>query len=187
MSRIGRQPVIVPSDVTVAERDGRLAVSRGETELVVPLLPGVSYAQKEGSVVFELKSTARAGLLNRQARKNWGTMRNLFANAVTGLMRGFEKSLILEGIGYRMTLKDNTLTMALGFSHPVYFTAPSGIAFQLEGNTLRIRGAEKQVVGQVAAEIRDLRKVEPYKGKGFRYSDEVVRRKAGKKTASGAG
>ncbi len=187
MSRIGRQPVIVPPGTTVTQGDGQLLVTRGDRKLSVPLLKGVSYAFRDGAAVFETTDEAQ------QTRKNWGTVRSLFANAVQGLTRNFEKTLVLEGIGYRMTLSaggepsgGQELTMTLGFSHPVRFEVPPGVSFELNGNTLRISGADKQAVGQAAAEVRSLRKVEPYKGKGFHYADEVVRRKAGKKAAGTA-
>lgn len=182
MSRIGRQPVIVPPDVTVTLGDGRLLVARGDRKLSVPLLKGISYVPRDGAAVFETTDEAQ------QTRKNWGTVRSLFANAVQGLTRDFEKTLVLEGIGYRMTLSSEgrVLTMTLGFSHQVRFEVPADVSFELNGNTLRISGADKQAVGQAAAEVRNLRKVEPYKGKGFHYADEVVRRKAGKKAAGTA-
>ncbi len=181
MSRIGKQPVTIPAGVDVVSENGVLKVSRGETELRVPLLAGISYALQDGAVSFSAERQ------DAQTRRNWGTVRSLFANAVRGVTEGYEKTLILEGVGYRVALLGSTLTLSLGFSHPVVYEAPAGITFVTDGNTLRVKGHDRQLVGQVAAEIRKFRKAEPYKGKGFRYSDEVVRRKAGKKAASSAG
>lgn len=177
MSKIGRQPVIIPQDVQIAEEKGTLRVSRGEVQLSVPVLKGVSYALKDGVMSFSITDT------DAESRRNWGTTRSLFANAVQGATTGYKKTLLLDGVGYRMALSGNILTMSLGFSHPVIYTAPESISFEVENNALHISGGNKQLVGQVAAEIRNFRKVEPYKGKGFRYSDEIVRRKAGKKAA----
>ncbi len=188
MSRIGRQPVIIPEGVQVTSEERFLKVSRDGAALAVPCLPGVSYALEDGAMKFSITKD------DAQTRRNWGTMRSLFANAVRGVTSGYEKVLLLEGVGYRMSLSaeggsssgGQVLTMSLGFSHPVVYTAPEGITFEVNGGTLSIKGTDKQLVGEVAAEVRKFRPVEPYKGKGFRYADEVVRRKAGKKAAGGA-
>jgi large subunit ribosomal protein L6 len=122
----------------------------------------------------------------KQVRSNWGTLRSLIQNAIDGLVKGYEKTLLLEGVGYKMAKEGNNLSLNLGFSHPVKFAAPEHIVFEVEKNTtLKIKGFDKALVGQVAAEIRGLKKPEPYKGKGFRYSDEIIKRKAGKKAATG--
>lgn len=115
----------------------------------------------------------------------WGTTARLIANMIEGVSNGFTKKLELNGVGYRMAVKGKTLDFALGFSHPVELPIPEGLEAAVEGNTLSISGIDKQAVGQFAAEIRSLRPVEPYKGKGFKYEDEIVRRKEGKKAAAG--
>jgi len=181
MSKIGKQPVKIPSGITVEAKDGGLVVASEKNKLIVPLLKYVKVSIDNGEVVFSVNADSK------QARSNWGTIRSLLQNAVVGLSRGFEKTLILEGIGFKIAKEGETLVLNLGFSHPVKHAAPSGISFEVEKNSiLKIRGFDKALVGQVAAEIRGFKKPEPYKGKGFRYSDEVVRRKAGKKAATAA-
>ena len=124
----------------------------------------------------------------KQSRSNWGTIRALAANAIAGLTKGFQKTLILEGVGFRINKEGDNLNLSLGFSHPIQYKARPGIIFEVEKNTiLKVKGIDKELVGQVTAEIRSLKKPEPYKGKGFRYENEVIRRKAGKKAATASG
>ncbi len=180
MSRIGKLPIQIPENVTVKKDDGRIKVSVKDSEMSVDVLKDieVEIGDKEITVIPKSKT--------KQARSNWGTTRALIANAVKGLTEGFQKTLLLEGVGYRMKEEGDGLKMTLGFSHGVEFKKPKGIEFELDGtNKLTIKGYDKQQVGEIAAEIRSLRPVEPYKGKGFRYSDEIVRRKAGKKATTG--
>jgi large subunit ribosomal protein L6 len=122
----------------------------------------------------------------RQAKANWGTMASLVKNALRGVTEGFEKKLQLEGIGYRAQVEGSKVTLALGFSHPVEFPLPQGITASIAKNIMTISGISKELVGKIAAELRMLKKPEPYQGKGIRYVGEVVRRKAGKKAAVGA-
>lgn len=179
MSKIGKQPVKIPDNISVSLKDGELFVSTEKNRLVFPVLKYVVTKIENGEVFFSVVSS------NKQARSNWGTMRALLQNAVTGLSKGFEKTLILEGVGFRITKEGEGVVLSLGFSHPVKFTSPPGIVLEVDKNSiLKIKGFDKALVGQVAAEIRGLKKPEPYKGKGFRYSDEVIRRKAGKKAAT---
>lgn len=182
MSKIGKQPISVPEKVTVAlDEKERIVLVQGPLgTLRVPTPAGVNVAiTPENGVVFSVTEETK------QAKSNWGTVRALVANAVRGVTEGFQKTLLLEGIGYRITKDGDNLTMSLGFSHLVTFKAPEGIVFEVEKNTiLRVKGIAKAQVGQTAAEIRALRKPEPYKGKGFRYDDEVIRRKAGKKAGT---
>jgi len=170
--------VKIPEGVDVAEKEGYISVSRGDTELKVPILDGVSFRIENGEACFRNLGDTR------QSRSNWGTMRSLFANAVSGVVSGYEKTLVLEGVGYRASLEGDVLSLSLGFSHPVKYQAPEGIAFSVDGNTIKVSGADKQLVGETAARIRSFRPVEPYKGKGLRYENEVVRRKVGKKAAT---
>ncbi|MDO8470027.1 MAG: 50S ribosomal protein L6 [bacterium] len=179
MSKIGRQPIAIPTGVTVSVDATEVTVQAAAGDIRIQLLRGVKVAVVGSEVVCELVGTGK------QARSSWGTMRALIANAVAGLVKPFEKSLILEGVGYRVTKEGNDLVLALGFSHPVKYAAIPGITFEVGKNsTVTVRGSDRARVGQVAAEIRALKKPEPYKGKGFHYSDEVVRRKAGKKAAT---
>lgn len=180
MSKIGKKPITLSDKVSVRADDYErtVFVSGPLGELKVPMLDGVGVTIKDKEVFFTLEKK------KKQSRSNWGTMRALVASAVSGVEKEFEKTLFLEGIGYRIEQKGSDLVLSLGFSHPVNYKAPEGIVFEtIKGTTLKIKGIDKAVLGQTAAEIRALKKPEPYKGKGFRYSDEVIRRKAGKKAA----
>lgn len=184
MSKIGKQKVIVPDGVEVKVEDISIVLNKDKKELKIHRLHGVevSYDTSKKEINFSLMNSTK------QTKSNWGTLRSLVQNAVLGLTKGFEKKLILEGVGYRIMKSGEDLEMTLGFSHPVRYKAVPGIQFEVEKNTiLKIKGFDKEKVGQVAAEIRALKKPEPYKGKGFRYDGEVIRRKAGKKAvAAGA-
>ncbi len=141
------------------------------------IITGLEKSEKE--ISFQAEN------LKKQTKSNWGTLRSLVANAVTGVAEGFSKKLIIEGVGYRVVKEGNNLNMSLGFSHPVKFEAPIGIIFEVEKNSiLTVKGFDKNLVGQTAAKIRAFKKPEPYKGKGFHYEGEVIRRKAGKKAAT---
>ncbi len=182
MSKIGKQPIKLPAGVTASLEGDILRLKGAKSEMEIKVLPGVKATLAEGVVTFELVGTSK------QARSNWGTTRALAQNAATGLAHGFEKTLILEGVGYRVTKEGEGLSLALGFSHPVKYPAPAGVTFEVEKNSiLKIKGTDRQKVGQVAAELRAMKKPEPYKGKGFHYAGEVVRRKAGKKAATATG
>jgi large subunit ribosomal protein L6 len=181
MSKIGKQPIKITSGVAVELKDGVVFVKNANKELKIPILDGVKVEVVGDEVRLSLEKDSK------RSRSNWGTLRALIANAILGVTQGFEKTLILEGVGFRIVKEGNDLVLNLGFSHPVKFKAPDGITFEVEKNTiLKVKGFDKALVGQVAAKIRSLKKPEPYKGKGFRYADEVIRRKAGKK-AVGAG
>lgn len=183
MSKIGKQPVKIPQGITIKVEEGFIKISNDKNQdLCYKLLEGVKPILKEGEITFELEKK------DKQSRSNWGTIRSLVNNAVEGLTKGFEKKLILEGVGYRMRKEGRKLVLSLGYSHPVEYEEPEGITFEVEerANTLTVKGFDKALVGRVAAEIRSLRKVEPYKGKGFRYENEVVRRKTGKRATTGA-
>ncbi|MEA5465062.1 50S ribosomal protein L6 [Leptothoe sp. PORK10 BA2] len=175
MSRIGKKPVPVPSGVTVSVDSQSVVVKgpKGELSLV---LPGeVDIAQEGEQIVVTRQNDSRT------ARACHGLSRTLIANMVEGVSKGFEKRLEIKGVGYRAAVKGKTLTMSLGYSHPVEFEPPAGIDFQVEGNTnVIVTGIDKELVGTIAAKIRDARPPEPYKGKGVRYLGEMVRRKAGK-------
>lgn len=180
MSKIGKKPIEIPQGITITQNDGAIIVSNGKQSLSTKLLDGVAFSVEGNEAIFTLLGKSK------QARSNWGTIRAITQNAVEGLTKGYEKTLILEGVGFKMAKDGNDLTLSLGFSHPVKYKAPENIVFEVEKNTiLKIKGFDKIVVGQVAAEIRAMKKPEPYKGKGFHYSTEVVKRKAGKKAASG--
>ena len=178
MSRIGKKPIPIPEGVEVAFPDPHTVTVRGPKESLSVSLPhGVSAVLADNVVML----TPDVRLKNAGAL--WGLSRQLVANAVVGVTQGFSKILTLEGIGYRAAIEGSTLVLNVGFSHPVRVEAFQGITFAVEKNAVTISGADKQLVGQVAASIREIRKPEPYKGKGIRYINEVVRRKAGKKAA----
>lgn len=175
MSRIGKLPVALPAGVNIDLGDLLVRVKGPKGELEQPILEHVTVKIEGGQLVVGRKSDDKAG------RSAHGLTRTLISNMVEGVTKGFRKSLELQGVGYRAAKAGNNLNLSLGYSHPVTFPAPDGITFSVEGtNRIHIDGIDKQKVGQVAAEIRDLRPPEPYKGKGVRYEGEVVRKKMGK-------
>lgn len=176
MSRVGQTPVAVPEGVEVAI-DGREVTARGARgALSLLLVEEVEIARQDGALVLAPRDDGK------RARALWGTMRSLVQNVVTGVSEGFRIVLELSGVGYRAAVEGNELVLQLGFSHEVRYPVPEGISIVCERPTqIAVSGIDRQRVGQVAAEIRAWRKPEPYKGKGIRYSDEVVRRKEGKK------
>jgi large subunit ribosomal protein L6 len=176
MSRIGRKPVPVPDAVTVEIAPGNVAVKGPKGELSQVLSPEMKVEQEDG-VVTIARPTDRG-----EHRALHGLTRSLIANMVEGVTDGFEKRLEIQGVGYRAALKGKNLELALGYSHPVPIEAPEGIEFEVPQPTeIIIKGIDKQLVGQVAADIRKRRPPEPYKGKGIRYKDEQVLRKVGKR------
>jgi large subunit ribosomal protein L6 len=175
MSRIGRLPIDVPSAVNVTIDGSAINVKgpKGELSLVVP--SPIEVALEDGQLLVTRPDDERA------SRSLHGLTRTLIANQIIGVTEGYSKGLEVVGTGYRVQAKGSSIEFALGYSHPITVDPPAGITFEVEGNTkLTVRGIDKQAVGEVAANIRKLRKPEPYKGKGVRYSGEVVRRKAGK-------
>lgn len=178
MSRVGVQPVEVPSDVTVTIDGGHVNVKgpKGEQNWVFP--PVVAFEQKDGNV------TVRRTSEEKFARAMHGTARNLIANMIQGVKDGFTKNLEIQGVGFRAAVQGTTLNMALGYSHPINYSIPAGVEVTVADNTkIKVTGISKQLVGQVAAQIRSYYPAEPYKGKGVRYAGEQVRRKAGKTVA----
>jgi len=180
MSRIGKLPVTVPGGVNVNVTDGEVAVKGPKGELRQRVLPFVDVKVEDGRVVVERKGE------DKQHRAAHGLTRTLLNNMVQGVSKGFRKSLEIQGVGYRAAKSGNNLNLTLGYSHPVSYAPPAGIAISVEGtNKIHIEGIDKQQVGQVAAEIRKLRAPEPYKGKGVRYEGEVIRKKLGKAGKAG--
>lgn len=175
MSRIGRQPVPVPAGVTAKVDGSAVTVSGPKGSLSLTVAAPIVVAQEDGSLVVTRPDDERA------SRALHGLTRTLVANMVTGVTEGYEKRLEIVGTGYRVVAKGTDLEFQLGFSHPVLVKAPDGITFQVDSPVkFKVQGIDKQKVGEVAANIRKIRKPEPYKGKGVRYEGEVVRRKAGK-------
>jgi len=181
MSRIGKQPVPVPSGVEVTVGEGNVVTVKGPRgTLTQTMHANMRIVQEDGMVRVERPDDEN---FNRGLH---GLTRSLLANMVTGVTSGFEKRLAIVGVGYRAALKGSDLEVQVGYSHPVLVLQPPGIEFEVPTTTsIIIRGSDKQLVGETAANIRKIRKPEPYKGKGIRYEDEVVRKKAGK-AAKGA-
>ena len=176
MSRIGRQPIEIPEGVDVDVKPGEVSVKGPKGELHQRLAREMKVSLDEGNVKVE-RPTDRG-----EHRALHGLTRSLIANMVTGVTDGFERRLQIQGVGYRAQLKGKALEMSLGYSHPVTVEAPEGIEFEVPQPTeVVVRGIDKQLVGETAAQIRRHRPPEPYKGKGVRYADEQIRRKVGKR------
>jgi large subunit ribosomal protein L6 len=176
MSRIGKKPIDVPDGITVEAQPGRVTVKGPKGELAQEVSPRMKVEQSDGTVTVERPSD------RGEDRALHGLTRSLIANMVEGVTNGYEKRLEIQGVGYRATLKGNALELAVGYSHPVSFPAPEGIEFEVpQATEVVVRGIDKQLVGEVAANIRKQRPPEPYKGKGIRYAGEHVRRKVGKR------
>jgi large subunit ribosomal protein L6 len=181
MSRIGRLPVAIPSTVDVTIDGRQLTVKGPKGTLSRTLHPDMAVAKEDGNIVVSRPTEQK---MHKQLH---GLTRTLVNNMVVGVTDGYRKGLEITGVGYRATLNGNKLTLNLGYSHPVEIDPPDGISFELENPTrLAVVGIDKELVGQVAAQVRATRKPEPYKGKGVRYAGEYVRRKAGKAGKIGA-
>ena len=175
MSRIGKMPVTVPAGVTVTVKENVISVRGAKGEMSQDFQPEVSFEIKDGEVfVSRINDSKRAKSMH-------GLYRNLLNNMVTGVTKGFQKTLVINGVGYRAELKGDTLLMNLGFSTTIEYMVPEGVTIATEGNNkVIVSGIDKAKVGQAAVEIRSLRPPEPYKGKGIKYDDEIIRRKGGK-------
>ncbi len=174
MSRIGKLPVEIPSGVEVTMDGSRIIFKKGSIQKELDTKDNVIVKIENNQIVFTPKGE------DRQSRAFWGTYRSISSNIITGITKGFEKKLEINGVGYRATLKGNVLELLLGFSHPINYNIPKDITIAVEKNIISIKGNDKQLVGQVAADIRSFRPPEPYKGKGVKYVDETIIRKAGK-------
>jgi len=176
MSRIGKQPIPIPDAVNVAIDPGRVTVNGPLGELTQNVPARISIEKEDGQLVVK-RPTERG-----DDRALHGLTRSLVANMVEGVTNGFEKRLEIQGVGYRASLRGTALELNVGYSHPVVIDAPAGITFEVPAQTeIIVKGIDKQQVGEIAAEVRDVRPPEPYKGKGIRYSGEYVRRKVGKR------
>lgn len=174
MSRIGKQPIEIPAGVTITVGDTDITVAGPKGSLNVPLQEKVKVAIADNVLTVTREDD------EPKSRAWHGLQRALLNNAIQGVTKGFEKKLEINGVGFRLSGGPKEIEMALGFSHPVKYQAPDGIELKTEKMTITVSGIDKQKVGQVAAEIRALKKPEPYKGKGIKYVDEVILRKAGK-------
>ena len=181
MSRVGRKPIVVPKDVNVQVTETRLSIQGPKGSLTTPVPAGIRFAVESGQLGCSRSND------ERQQRAQHGLARALAQNAVKGVTDGFSKELDIVGVGYRAQVEGAKLICALGYSHPVEYPIPEGIKISVEKQTrVTVTGIDRQKVGQVAAEIRQLRKPDPYKQKGVRYVGEVLKKKAGKAGATGA-
>ncbi|MDO8676163.1 MAG: 50S ribosomal protein L6 [Candidatus Azambacteria bacterium] len=181
MSKIGKKIIEIPTDVSVVV-EGKIVRAKGrkgELEFTLPREIGASLKDNQLTIVVAVDSKRTPAL--------WGTARAVIANMIFGVHNGFEKKLEIEGVGYKAQMQGQDLILSLGFSHPVVFKVPEGVTISVEKNSIMISGSSIELVGQTAANIRALKKPEPYKGKGIRYAGEVIRRKAGKKVAGTTG
>jgi large subunit ribosomal protein L6 len=175
MSRVGKRPIPIPAGVTVAVEGTTCVVKGPKGELRQHVPAGLGYEQAEGNLTITRPNECKP------MKAKHGLVRALIANQVTGVTEGWKRTLLIEGVGYRAAAKGKTLDLQMQFSHPVEYAIPDGVTIATpEPTRIEISGLDKQLVGQVAAEIRAYRKPEPYKGKGIRYSDEIIQRKAGK-------
>lgn len=175
MSRVGLKPIVLPDGVAVEVSARELKIKGPKGELATPVPPGITFLEEDGTLRAERANDAK------QTRAYHGLARALAANAVHGVIEGYVKELVIEGIGYRANVQGRQLNIQIGFSHPVQFPMPEGIDIKVEDQTkITVTGIDKQLVGEVAAQIRRVRPPDVYKGKGIRYKDEVVRKKVGK-------
>ena len=181
MSRIGKKPIEIPPGVVVSKSGAILTLTGPKGTIVKSISPEVDVSIDGDRILIRPIQSKRG------TAAYWGMMRSLIAGAVDGISRGFEKKLELEGVGYRVQLDGSALVFSLGLSHPVRFEAPAGIVFKADKNVITVLGIDAELVGDVAARIRNFRPPEPYKGKGVRYQGEIIRRKDGKKAVSAGG
>ena len=176
MSRIGNRIIMIPEGVTVEENDGVITVKGPKGTLEKPLLRGVKYNVKDNEITLTIENEKDAAM--------HGTMNALLQNMIIGVTKGYSRGLEIVGVGYRFNVQGSKLIINAGYSHPVTLTIPEGIKAEVKDNTqLTLSGIDKELLGEFAAQVRKVRKPEPYKGKGIRYSDEHIRRKEGKKAA----
>jgi large subunit ribosomal protein L6 len=181
MSRIGRKPLPMPKGVTIAQKPGTVSVKGPKGELSKPLPAGVSI-KTEADKILVLRADD-----SRDNRAKHGLMRAHLANMVKGVTDGWTRELEINGVGYRAEVAGDTMTMALGYSHPVVFKLPKGVTAKVDKNRIMLTSADRDLVGQTAAKVRELRAPEPYKGKGVKYVEEVIKRKVGKAGATSGG
>ena len=181
MSKIGKKPIMIPENAEVEISGGILKFKgvNGSLDLKIP--PYIKAEIKNNILLFSPENNSQ------ETMANWGTARALSNNAILGVTQGFNKVLEIEGVGYRVNMEGDILILNIGFSHPVRFVPPDSIKISVGKNIIKVSGADKTLVGEIAAKIRALKKPEPYKGKGIKYQGEVIRRKAGKKVAGVAG
>lgn len=181
MSRIGKLPIKIPAGTEVNLKDGVIMIKGPKGELKRKLNEFITVSIKDGEIIVGITSPD-----DKKIRALWGLYRSLIANMVLGVNQNFEKKLEINGVGYRASVSGSKLIMNLGFSHPVEFAIPENVKVGVEGNVITMAGIDKEIVGETAARLRKIKPPEPYKGKGIKYVDEVIRRKVGKAAAKGA-
>ena len=179
MSRIGKQPIVLPKGVEVKLGEDMVEVKGPKGTLQTPVCSLLNYELTEGLLTITRKDDTR------ESNAQHGLRRTLVANCVEGVSKGFSKTLEVIGVGFKVAVKGNIVDLSVGFSHPVLIELPKGLEAKAEGNKLTISGIDKELVGEYAARIRRVRKPEPYKGKGIKYDNEIIRRKAGKSGGKG--
>lgn len=184
MSRIGKKPIVIPEKVDVKISDFDIEVSGPKGKLLEKLVPGVmtKIEEKDGSKMIVVTILHED---DKSEKAKWGLQRSLINNMVNGVVSGYEKKLEINGVGFKAEAKADKLILNVGFSHQVEYKLPQGISALVEKNVITLSGIDKHLIGQTAAEIRAIKKPEPYKGKGIKYIDEVIRRKVGKVAKSG--
>lgn len=178
MSRLGKKAILVPENVEVKKEGNNLCVKGPLGDLKKVFKDDIEIILKEGTITLNPKKTTK------ETMALWGTYASHIKNMLQGVTKGFKKNLVIEGIGYKAQINEEKLVLNLGLSHPVKLDIPDGIKVKVEKNIIDIFGANKEKVGQFSAEIRSMKKPEPYKGKGIRYEDEIIKRKAGKKAVA---
>lgn len=186
MSRIGKQPIKIPSGVEATVTATGVSVKGPKGQLALALHPHVRVERSTHEELGDVLTVSVKDEEDKKDRALWGLFNRLVANLIVGVTKGYEKSLEFIGVGYKVNVAGKTVKMDVGFSHEVDFPLPAGVEAKVDKNTLTLTGIDKQLVGETAARIRRIRKPEPYKGKGIKYVDEVIRRKAGKSAKAGA-
>ncbi len=179
MSRIGKQPVPVPAGVTVTIKGQQIAVKGNKGELKMDVIDDIEVVEEDGNLLVSNR------VESRKVNAFRGLTRSLINNMVVGVDKGFQKSLIIEGVGYKASVSGSKLNLNVGYSNPVEFEIPKGVSADVNGNKITLDSIDKDLLGLTAAKIREIRKPEPYKGKGIRYEDEYIVRKVGKSGAAG--
>jgi len=183
MSKLGKKPIAIPEGVAVSEKNGILEVKGKNATLNIAVLPGVKVEVRDGSVLLTVSAEK-----SKQILSNWGTLSAHLRNAIAGATADFKKELSIVGVGFKAAIEGGKdLVLSVGYSHPIRFPIPAGVKIVVEKNNITISGSNRWLVGETAAKIRETKKPEPYQGKGIRYKDEIVRKKAGKKAAAKAG
>jgi large subunit ribosomal protein L6 len=178
MSRIGKKPIKIPAEIDVKVEGDLVTIKGPKGELAQKIRPEIKVEVKEGKILVSPNTETK------NTKAFWGLTRSLLANNIKGVIKGYEKKLVIEGLGYKAEMEGDTLVLRVGFTHPVKIESPSGIQLGVDKNIITVSGINKGQVGQTAAKIRKVRPPEPYKGKGIKYLGEVVKRKAGKKVVT---